>query len=79
MPRQSPQIPPKLEMKSNQVILGDLSNSGNQNGYNLCITEYRISFLSELLTKHCWFSKKDVHNSNVLLISIVEVVPLKNL
>ena len=27
MPRQSPQIPPKLEMKSSQVIFGDLSNS----------------------------------------------------
>ena len=27
IPRQRPQIPPKLEMKSNQVIFGDLSNS----------------------------------------------------
>ena len=28
IPRQSPQRPPKPEMKSNQVIFGDLSNSG---------------------------------------------------
>ena len=28
-PRQRPQMPPKLEMKSSQVILGDLSNSAN--------------------------------------------------
>ena len=29
IPRQSPQNPPKPEMKSNKVIFGDLSNSEN--------------------------------------------------
>ena len=29
-PRQSPQKPPKPEMKSSQVIFGDLSNSGSK-------------------------------------------------
>ena len=31
IPRQSPQRPPKPEMKSSQVIFGDLSNSAKQN------------------------------------------------
>ena len=41
IPRQSPQNPPKPEMKSNQVIFGDLSNS--ENGDNQFISPYTVS------------------------------------
>ena len=40
-PRQSPQKPPKPEMKSSQVIFGDLSNSESKDlGLNTLIMKY---------------------------------------
>ena len=54
-------------MKSNQVIFGNLSNSG--------IKHLIIGFLLVLvvlqLTKYSWFSKEDVHNGDILLVGIV--------
>ena len=49
-------------MKSNQVILGNLSYSGNR------ITRAKDIYR---LTVHSWLSKEDVHNGDVLLISVV--------
>ena len=69
IPRQSPQRPPKPEMKSNQVIFGDLSNSGCKDliWYNL---ELQLTVDSRL-------SEEDVHDGNVSLIGIVVGFPLK--
>ena len=58
-------MPPKLEMKSSQVILRDLSNSEE--------LEMKIDLCLQLHfpTKGSWTSKEDVHHSNVLLICVV--------
>ena len=68
-PRQRPQMPPKLEMKSSQVILGDLSNSANSLGVddNCC---------KLFGTQYCRASKIDVDQCNVLFICIVQLVSL---
>ena len=71
MPRQSPQRPPKPEMKSNQVIFGNLSNSGK---HVITLVEIELQ-----LTKYGRFPEEDVHNDDVLLISVVVLLALINL
>ena len=63
-------MPPRLEMKSSQVILRDLSNSEE--------LEMKIDLCLQLHfpTKGSWTSKEDVHHSNVLLICVVVSLPL---
>ena len=68
IPRQSPQIPPRFEMKSSQVIFCDLSNSEEVQIWRNW-TKYII-----FQTKDGWASKEYVHHSNVLVICIVVVV-----
>ena len=57
-------------MKSNQVIFGSLSYSGNR--ITIANDIYRLTICS-------WFSKEDVYNDNVLLISVVIGHVLKRL
>ena len=72
MPRQSPQMPPMLEKKSNHVIFFDLSNSKGK----ILSTSKPFVFS---LTENCWFSKEDVNNSDIPVIRIVHRVSLKTL
>ena len=69
IPRQSPQIPPKLETKLNQLILGDLSNSEKK---TVMLTKRSLS-----LTKYSWVPKKDVDDRYIFLIGIVGRISLK--
>ena len=71
IPRQSPQRPPKPDMKSNQVIFGDLSNSGCK---EILFGTYNLELQ---LTVHSRLSEEDVHDGNVSLIGIVVGFPLK--
>ena len=70
IPRQSPQRPPKPEMKSNQVIFGNLSYSENM--MTLTKDIYGLTICSRL-------SKEDVHNCDVLFVSVVIGHVLKKL
>ena len=71
IPRQSPQRPPKPEMKSNQVIFGNLSNSGK---HVISLVEIGLQ-----LTKYSRLPKEDVHNGDVLFIGVVVHVVLMSL
>ena len=75
IPRQSPQMPPMLEKKSNHVIFFDLSNSKKKIWSTS--TSLVLILLLFSLTKNCWFSKEDVNNSDIPVICIVHRVSLK--
>ena len=84
-PRQSPQKPPKPEMKSNQVFFGDRLNSEWKlitKWHDIMIfSKYWIPmfFAKVYITEHRRVSKEDIHNGNILLIGIVWHLSLKKI
>ena len=71
MPRVTPVMPPILEAKSNQVIFSDLENSLRK--------REGIKSFTRKITKCCGLSKKDVHDSDIPFIGIVDRILLKGL
>ena len=71
IPRQSPQRPPKPAMKSNQVIFGNLSNSGK---HNSSVLDIRLQ-----LTVYSGLPEEDVHNGDVLFVGVVVLLALMTL
>ena len=70
IPRQSPHIPPRPEMKSNQVIFGDLSNSGRKCvwsfSFNFWLTEWILQFKNIEL-----YFCPDLLCNNILMLSVL--------
>ena len=70
IPRQSPHIPPRPEMKSNQVIFGDLSNSGRKCvwsfSFNFWLTEWILQFKNIEL-----YFCPDLLCNNILMLSLL--------